>query len=102
MDADSDLALGSIGHVLALSGNKAGAESILRELRRWLNADISRPTVSPSSILDLTTRKRHLTWMEKLYRECNDWLVWLRVGPNSILYFDPRFDSLLRRVGLNN
>ena len=32
MECDSDLALGSIGHVLALSGDRIAAESILAEL----------------------------------------------------------------------
>jgi TolB-like protein/Flp pilus assembly protein TadD len=102
MDGDSDLALGSIGHVLALSGNKVGAENVLRELVEMAQ----RRYISPYSIaiihIGLNSKEEAFDWMEKLYRECNDWLVWLRVGPEfDPLCSDPRFDNLLRRVGFN-
>jgi hypothetical protein len=100
MEGDSDLALGSIGHVLALSGDKAGAESTLAELREMAQ----RRYISPYSIaiihIGLDNKEEAFNWMEKLYRDCNDWLVWLRVGREfDALRSDARFNSLLRRVG---
>jgi Flp pilus assembly protein TadD len=101
MEADSDLALGSIGHVLAISGNKAGAARVLRELVEMAQ----RKYISPYSIaivhIGLDNKDEAFNWMEKLYQDCNDWLIWLRVGPEfDPLRSDPRFDSLLRRVGI--
>jgi TolB-like protein/Flp pilus assembly protein TadD len=102
LEPDSDLALGSIGHVLALNGDRVGAKRILAEL-----LDMSeRRYISPYSIavihIGLHNMDEAFNWIEKLYEECNDWLVWLGVGPEfDPLRSDARFDSLLRRIGLN-
>jgi TolB-like protein/Tfp pilus assembly protein PilF len=101
MESDSDLALGSLGHLLALSGDRIAAESTLAELLEMAQ----RKYVSPYSLaiiyIGLDSKEEAFNWMEKLYKECNDWLVWLRVGPEfDPLRSDARFDSLLRRVGL--
>ena len=101
MEPDSDLALGSIGHLQALSGDSIGAERILAELLQMAQ----RRYISPYSIaiihIGLDSKEEAFNWMEKLYKECNDWLVWLRVGSEfDPLRSDARFDSLLRRVGL--
>jgi tetratricopeptide (TPR) repeat protein len=102
IESDSDLALGSVGHILALSGNRTAAESILRELHEMAEGRY----ISPYSIaiihIGLDNKDEAFDWMEKLYGDRNDWLVWLRVGPEfNPLRSDGRFDSLLRRVGLN-
>jgi len=101
MECDSDLALGSIGHLRALSGDSIGAESILAELLQMAQ----RRYISPYSIaiihIGLDNKEEAFNWMEKLYKECNDWLVWLRVGSEfDPLRSDARFDRLLRLVGL--
>lgn len=100
MECDSDLALGSIGHVLALSGDRVAAQSILAELLKMAQ----RRYISAYSIaiihIGLDNKEEAFKWMEKLYKECNDWLVWLKVGPEfDPLRSDARFDILLRRVG---
>ena len=102
LEPDSDLALGSIGHVLALSGDRVGAERILAELLEMSE----RRYISPYSIgvihIGLDNVDEAFNWIEKLYEECNDWLVWLGVGPEfDPLRSDARFDSLLRRIGLS-
>jgi len=41
-----------------------------------------------------------LDLLEKLFKEGNDWLVWLKVSPElKILRNHPRFKDLLMRVG---
>lgn len=100
LDCDSDLAWGSIGHLLALSRDRAAAESILAKLREMTE----RRYISPYSIaiihIGLNNKEEAFNWMEKLYKDRNDWLVWLRVGPEfDPLRSDARFDNLLRRVG---
>ena len=102
LEPDSDLALGSIEHVLALSGDRVGAERILAELLEMSE----RRYISPYSIAEIHIGLHNVdeafNWTEKLYEECNDWLVWLGVGPEfDPLRSDARFDSLLQRIGLN-
>lgn len=100
LDGDSDLAWGSIGHLLALSGDRGEAGSVLANLREMAQSRY----ISPYSIaiihIGLNNKDEAFNWMEKLYRDCNDWLVWLRIGPEfDPLRSDARFDNLLRRVG---
>jgi tetratricopeptide (TPR) repeat protein len=100
LEFDSDLALGSIGNILALSGDSLAAKSILAELLEMAQ----RRYISPYSVaiiyIALDDKEEAFNWMEKLYKDCNDWLVWLRVGPEfDALRSDAKFDSLLRRVG---
>ena len=50
MECDSDLALGSLAHVLALSGDRIAAESILSELLEMAQRNMFRLTALPLSI----------------------------------------------------
>jgi TolB-like protein/Flp pilus assembly protein TadD len=101
MEGDSDLALSSIGNILALCGDKSAAEKVLSQL-----LDMAKlKYVSPYSIaiiyIGFDNKDAAFNWMEKLYSDCNDWLVWLKVGPEfDPLRLDERFNNLLRRVGL--
>jgi TolB-like protein/Flp pilus assembly protein TadD len=100
LDEEAYLALGFMGYAHALAGDRAEAETLLNILQ-----EISlRKYVSPYSMLvihlALGPKKRVFELLEQLYRECNDWLVWLRVSPElKSLRDDPRFKNLLRRIG---
>jgi hypothetical protein len=92
--------MGFMGYAHALAGEQAEAETLLNILQ-----DISlRKYVSPYSMLVihlvLGPREQVFDLLEQLYEERNDWLVWLKVSPElKILHNDPRFKSLLKRVG---
>jgi hypothetical protein len=63
-----------------------------------------RKYVSPYAMLmihlELGPEARVFELLEQLYKEHNDWLVWLKVSPElRHLHEDPRFKSLLKRVG---
>ena len=50
----------------------------------------------------LGQRDQALVWLEKGYQERSAWMVWLKVDPRfDVLRSDPRFQDLLRRVGLS-
>jgi hypothetical protein len=50
--------------------------------------------------LALGPRDRVFEILEQLYEERNDWMVWLKVSPElRTLHDDPRFKSLMKRVG---
>ena len=103
LDEEAYLALGFMGHAHALAGELAEAETLLDILK-----EISlRKYVSPYNMLlihlVLGPRERVFEIFEQLYEEHNDWMVWLKVSPElKILHDDPRFKSLLRRVGFTD
>jgi DNA-binding winged helix-turn-helix (wHTH) protein/tetratricopeptide (TPR) repeat protein len=100
LDEEAYLALGFMGYAHALAGERAEAETLLNILQ-----DISlRKYVSPYSMLvihlALGPQDRVFELLEQLYEERNDWLIWLKVSPElRILHNEPRFKSLLRRIG---
>lgn len=100
MDEESYMALGFMGYAHALAGQMDEARNLLDILK-----DISlRSYVSPYSIvviyLGLGLKDEALELLEQLYREKNDWLVWLKVSPElKILHDDMRFKDLISRIG---
>lgn len=100
VDEEAYMALGFMGHVYALAGQRAEAENLLNIL-----TDISlRKHVSPYSMvlirLGLGQNDEVLEMLEQLYDERNEWLVWLKVSPElRQLRSHPRFQALLSRVG---
>jgi TolB-like protein/lipoprotein NlpI len=103
LDEEAYLAMGFMGYAHALAGERAEAETLLNILQ-----DISlRKYVSPYSMLvihlALGPRERVFELLEQLYKERNDWLVWLKISPElKVLRDDERFKDLLRRLGFPN
>ena len=93
--------LAFLGYALAKSGKPAEARGVLEELLSLSNGRY----VSPYSIAliynALDERDKTLSWLERGYKERDPKLVFLKVEPKwNNLYADPRFQDLLRRVGL--
>ena len=89
---------GLIGQVSALSGDKAAAYQALKELQR-------RPYVSPWLVAiiyaELGDREKAFLWLEKAYQGREHDLAFARVWPMfDGLRSDPRYQELIRRVGL--
>ncbi|MDQ3754320.1 MAG: hypothetical protein M3371_06260, partial [Acidobacteriota bacterium] len=91
----------ALGYAYAVSGNRGEAQRALAELK-----DLSeRRYVSPYSVatiyIGLGEKEQALHWLEKAYEERNFELIWSKVEPRlDPLHADPRFQDLLRRVGL--
>jgi hypothetical protein len=74
---------------------------VLAELK-----DLSkRRYVAPFDIalvyMGLGDKSRALEWLEKAYEDHSDWLAWIKVWPQfDSLRGEPRFQDLLRRLGL--
>jgi TolB-like protein/Flp pilus assembly protein TadD len=89
------------GHAYALAGRRSQALKVLRRLeelsgRKYISAyDIALIHVG------LGDTERAMQWLERAYQERSDGLVFLKVDPRlDRLRSDPRFVSLVRRVGL--
>ncbi len=49
----------------------------------------------------LGDKEQAFAWLEKAYQDRSFWLIWLKVEPRfDSLRDDPRFQDLLRRIGL--
>jgi serine/threonine protein kinase/Flp pilus assembly protein TadD len=97
----SPLSLAALGHAHAVSGGLAEAQRVLNELKE----SSKRRYISPYGIAaihaGLGEKDEAFMWLEKAYEERSGWLIWLRAEPISDpLRTDPRFQDLLRRIGL--
>ena len=90
-----------LGYAYALSGQRDKAQQILDAL----NEQAKRTYVTPDSFAviysALGDKDQAFAWLEKSFTEHSDFLVYLRVRPTlDSLRSDPRFQDLVRRVGL--
>jgi serine/threonine-protein kinase len=62
--------------------------------------NVSRHDLAVAS-LALGEKEQALDWLEKGYEDRNWWMPWLKVEPRfDPLRSEPRFQGLVRRVGL--
>ena len=97
------LLLGALAHVYARAGQREEALKLVGELKR-VEAE-ERGFVAPFGIIwayaGLGDKEQAFAWLEKSYQEHRDRIVWLNVDPLlEPLRSDPRFQDLVRRVGL--
>jgi len=101
LGGENPRSLAALGHTSGLAGNKKEARRILKQLL----ALSDRLYVSPSQValvyVGLGEKERAFEWLERAYRNRCAELVELKVDPRfQVLHSDPRFASLVRRVGL--
>ncbi|HJZ10775.1 MAG TPA: hypothetical protein VJ521_01410, partial [Acidobacteriota bacterium] len=90
-----------LGYAYAASGDREQAVKIIEELKQ----QSSKRFVSPYSIaliyIALQERDPAFEWLEKALEVHEDSLITLKVNPRfDSLRSDPRFQDLVRRVGL--
>jgi TolB-like protein/DNA-binding winged helix-turn-helix (wHTH) protein/Flp pilus assembly protein TadD len=91
---------GLLGQVLALSGDKAGAQEALRQVQRRSYASPWHVAIIYANLGD---KDQAFAWLEKCYQGREHDLVFSRVWPMfDSLRSDPRYEDLMRRVGLRN
>lgn len=85
----------------ALSGDKAGARKILSDLQKLSQRTYVSPWWMAIIYSDLGDKDKALFWLEKCYQGREHDLVFSRVWPMfNRLHSDPRYQDLMRRVGL--
>jgi len=93
--------LASLAHAYGLTGQSSEAQKLLQELSR-----LSKKKYVPSYLfamifLGFGDKDKALAWLEKDCREHSPFLPFLKVSPRfAALHSDPRFQKLVRRVGL--
>jgi serine/threonine-protein kinase len=91
-------ALARLAATHAIAGHLVEAEQLFEVAKR---ADGAMGTDLAVIASALNRPDEAFRWLEKAFEERSWWLVWLKVDPRfDPLRGDPRFDALVRRVGL--
>ena len=97
----SSSALGTLGEAYGAAGRRTEAQRVLDELTLRSRERYVPPHAFVHIYIGLRENDRAFEWLEKSYLEHSNSLLWLGVSPLfDPLRSDPRFDNLLRRVGL--
>jgi len=90
-----------IGCVQALLGNQSEAQAIIKELRERSAMEYLDPTLIAWIYIALDDKDQAFAWLEKAYKERAGNIPWLHVDNKyAPLRSDPRYDDLLRRIGI--
>jgi serine/threonine protein kinase/Flp pilus assembly protein TadD len=93
--------LSALGHAYAVSGERDKANQILAELREISQQRYVSPYLFAVVYLGLGDKDQAFVWLDKAFQDRSSFLIWLKVEPQfDSLRDDPRFQDLLRRVGL--
>jgi serine/threonine protein kinase len=93
--------IASLAHAYAVSGERDKALSVLDELREISKHNYVSPYLFAVVYAGLNDRDQTLAWLDKGLEDRSLFLIWLKVDPLfDHLRDDPRFQALLRRVGL--
>jgi TolB-like protein/DNA-binding winged helix-turn-helix (wHTH) protein/Flp pilus assembly protein TadD len=95
-------ALGNLGLAYALAGRKDEANKVLNELLGLNRRRYVTPAVVATVYIGLGDKDQAFIWLEKAFQERSYLMANLKVLPMlDPLRTDPRFDDLLRRIGLS-
>jgi TolB-like protein/DNA-binding winged helix-turn-helix (wHTH) protein len=93
--------IGFVAHARAVSGDKAGAYRILEDMERRSKETYVSPYWPAIVCSGLGENDKAFYWLEKAYQGREHDLVFSRVWPMfDSLRSDPRYRTLMRRVGL--
>ncbi len=91
----------SLIHAYGRSGRRLEAQKELEKLLEAAKTKFVSPYFLATAYAGLGDKDKAFEWLETAYRERADWLAYLKVDPEmDRLRPDPRFQDLLRRVGL--
>ena len=98
---DSPWTVASLAHASAVSGDRSRAAQLLDGLRQRAERQFVAPYFVARIHTGLGENEQAFTWLEKAYEARDECITWLKVDPAmERLGTDPRFEVLLRRVGL--
>jgi TolB-like protein/DNA-binding winged helix-turn-helix (wHTH) protein/Flp pilus assembly protein TadD len=101
LSGGSPLMKAALGHAYAVSGRRGEAMKILTELQKLAERSYVSASEIAAIYAGLGERDRAIAWLEKAAEERAFHLVYLKVRPEfAPLRSDPRFEGLLRRIGL--
>jgi TolB-like protein len=103
LSGDRLLYLGFLGCVHAVSGNRTEAESVLKQLARFIDEGRITPSYELGTRIGLGQTERVFAILERAFEEQEGLLAFARVEPLfDPLRSDARFETMLRRAGLGS
>ncbi len=101
LSGGSPLMRAALAHTLGAAGRTTEALGILDDLTKLATEKYVAPYFFAGIHIGLGENGRAIESLEKSYEEHSHWLIYLRIDPSmDRLREDPRFQDLLRRVGL--
>jgi TolB-like protein/DNA-binding winged helix-turn-helix (wHTH) protein/Flp pilus assembly protein TadD len=101
LSARSPTCIANLARAYAISGNKSEAIKLLSDLKKSSKANSSHASEIAVIYAALDDKTQAMSWLEKGYEERFNPGVLLRPGFDP-LRSDPRFQELIRRIGLNH
>jgi tetratricopeptide (TPR) repeat protein len=102
LSENNPIDLGALGHVYAVSGQRRQALQVLEELRRLSAKRYVSSYEFALIYAGLGERDKVFQWLDNAFHEHSTWMLHLKVDPRlDLLRPDPRFQNLLRHVGLS-
>ncbi len=93
--------LAVLGHALGVSGKRDEALKIVAQLKKLADESYVSPYMLALVYTGLGDREAALASLEQAIEARDEWLIWLGTEPKfDDLRSDPRFEALLKRVGL--
>jgi TolB-like protein/DNA-binding winged helix-turn-helix (wHTH) protein/Tfp pilus assembly protein PilF len=99
LSGDSPTCLANLARAYVASGKWSEAEKLMSDLKKRSNPSLSYSSEIAVIYVALGDRDQAMDWLEKAYEERFNPSVLLRPGFDR-LRSDPRFQNLLRRIGL--
>jgi tetratricopeptide (TPR) repeat protein len=101
LQGNMTFALAALGHAYAVSGQRSQALEMLNQLKQMSKERYVSPSDIAMIYAGLGEKDQALTWLERGFSERSWYMVLLKVDPRlAPLHSDPRFQDLVRRVGL--
>ncbi len=92
---------GQMAYLEGRAGKREQARRAIEELKKLYQPQRSDPALLASAYMGVGDRDEALTWLEKAYAQHSNVMTALKVEPQyDPLRGDPRFQDLLRRIGL--
>ena len=101
LSGGSPLMRAALAHTYGKAGRADDARRVLDELTEFANCKHVAPHFFAGIHIGLGDYDRAIEYLEKSYEEHSHWLIYLHIDPTmDELRGDPRFNDLLKRVGL--
>ena len=102
LSGDRPLTKASLGYLYSRSGDDGRARKVLTELSGPMDPDDAPHLIMAALLASLGEKDKAFEWLEKAYTLSKSRIVDVKVEPMlDELRSDPRFDDLLRRIGLS-